>query len=269
MHIHTNTLKVLIILGALFLIFAFASSIRADHSWADYHWARTANPFTLALGDSVSIAWDPYLKTTASDWSTSTVLDVVVTASGKNPKTCKPTLGRGEVCNAKYGANGWLGIASIWAVGGHITQGTVKLNDTYFSTRSYNTPAWKNLVMCQEVGHIFGLDHKDETFTNANLGTCMDYTNSPTSNQHPNAHDYGMLEVIYAHLDTTTSVSTPASGSSPSDIDTTNPREWGRLIRESADRRSSLYERDLGNGEKLITHVFWTEDRERPERPVR
>lgn len=29
--------------------------------------------------------------------------------------------------------NGWLGIASISVNGSHITQGTVKLNDTYFN----------------------------------------------------------------------------------------------------------------------------------------
>jgi hypothetical protein len=40
--------------------------------------------------------------------------------------------------------------------------------------------------MCQEVGHTFGLDHQDENFNNTNLGTCMDYTNDPSTNQHPN-----------------------------------------------------------------------------------
>lgn len=35
------------------------------------------------------------------------------------------------------------------------------------------------LVTCQEVGHTFGLDHRDENFDNGNLGTCMDYTNDP------------------------------------------------------------------------------------------
>jgi hypothetical protein len=26
-------------------------SLSANHSWGNYHWARTANPFTLAVGD--------------------------------------------------------------------------------------------------------------------------------------------------------------------------------------------------------------------------
>ena len=80
------------------------------------------------------------------------------------------------------------------------------MNDTYFNTAQDNTPAWRNLVVCQEVGHTFGLDHQDENFSNPNLGTCMDYTNNPATNQHPNAHDYEELETIDAHFDSTTTV---------------------------------------------------------------
>ena len=67
--------------------------------------------------------------------------------------------------------------------------------------------------MCQEVGHTFGLDHQDENFNNANLGTCMDYTNDPSTNQHPNKHDYDELITIYSHLDSTTTVGAIAPAS--------------------------------------------------------
>src|SRR5262245_26631587 len=163
-----------------------ASVALATHSWGGYHWARTANPFTLKLGDNVSGVWDSVLATTSSDWSQSSVLDTLIVPGASNPRNCKPTKGMVQVCNAAYGNNGYLGVAQIWLSGGHITQGTVKLNDTYFNTSAYNSTAWRNLVSCQEVGHTFGLDHQDEIFDNANLNTCMDYTNSPESNQHPN-----------------------------------------------------------------------------------
>ena len=255
----------LFILSAVFVgvvgLVGFAS---ASHSWGGYHWARTANPFTLKVGDNVSAAWDAYLATTAADWSLSSVLDVLVVPGQVAPKTCKPILGRAEVCNSKYGRNGWLGIASIWASGGHITQGTVKMNDTYFNLAQYNTPAWRNLVMCQEVGHIFGLDHQDENFSNAPLGTCMDYSNDPNPNQHPNLHDYEMLETIYAHLDTATTVGQSVSSAS-ADLDLNDPKEWGREVRKSRDGRASLYERDLNNGHKIFTFVFWDESSHRPE----
>jgi len=84
------------------------------------------------------------------------------------------------VCNARYGNNGWLGLAQIWINGSHITQAITKLNDTYFNTATYNKPEWRNLVMCQEVGYTFGLDHQDENFDNPNLGSCMDYTSDPS-----------------------------------------------------------------------------------------
>ena len=38
---------------------AFPASVSANHSWGNYHWARTINPFTLKLGDNVTSAWDP------------------------------------------------------------------------------------------------------------------------------------------------------------------------------------------------------------------
>jgi hypothetical protein len=245
-------------ISACAIVLMSVSVAFADHTWGTYHWARTANPFTLKMGDNLTSNWDPYLATAAADWSASTVLDVTVVASGKNAKSCQPTLGRGEVCNAKYGATGWVGIAQIWVSGTHITQGVVKMNDTYFNTFKYNTSAWRNLVMCQEVGHLFGLDHQDENTTNANLGTCMDYTNTPASNQHPNQHDYDMLATMYTHLDTSSTLQKSVASAPQAVSD--DPREWGREIRHSADHRESVFERDLGNGQKVLTHVFWAGD---------
>ncbi len=158
---------------------AFPALTYADHSWGTYHWARKSNPFTLQLGDNVSSTWDSYLAATSRDWSVLGVLDTtIVPGAVTNPKNCKPTSGRVEVCSANYGG-AWLGLAQIWVSGSHIVQGTAKMNDFYFNKPKYDTPGWRNLVMCQEVGHIFGLDHQDEVFNNPNMGTCMDYTNDP------------------------------------------------------------------------------------------
>lgn len=255
----------LLVLAAVLGLFGVVSFASANHSWGGYHWARTANPFTLQLGDNVTSNWDGHLVLASADWSLSTVLDTTIVA-GNGSKNCTPTAGRAEVCNKKYGKNGWLGIASIWISGGHITKGTVKINDTYFSTAFYNTSAWRQLVMCQEVGHIFGLNHQDEAFANPNLDTCMDYTNNPVTNQHPNLHDYDQLEAIYAHSDSITTLSTKVASArarqtQAEDIDLTDAREWGRETRRSADGRASVYERDLRNGERVLTHVFWAEPR--------
>lgn len=244
------------IVAGLALITMVGAPAEASHSWGGYHWARTTTSFTLQLGDNVSGAWDSYLATTSSDWSKSTVLDATIAAGrGGNARRCAATSGRVEVCNTTYGNNGWLGIAQVWVSGSHITQGVVKMNDTYFNTPTYNTPGWRNLVMCQEVGHTLGLDHQDEDFDNANLGSCMDYTASPSSNQHPNAHDYDQLVSIYGHLDATTTVGSVAAAAPAGNGN--NASEWGTAIRTSGDGRPSLYLRNLGNGVAVFTFVTW------------
>ncbi len=265
---------------AAFLAFAaFSSAASADHSWSNYHWGRKSNPSTLSVGDNVSSTWDSYLRTAAShatynDWTDSSVLDTPVVTSGKSPRRCRPTSGRVEACSYAYGRNGWLGVAQIWVSGSHITQGTTKVNDTYFNTARYNTPGWKHLVMCQELGHTFGLGHVNETYNTPNLGTCMDYTNDPDgkaadpdqlSNEYPNAHDYKQLETIYnGHADSTSTIRTSAASRMPpaaNQIDFNDRREWGRMIRTSRDGRFAIYERDLGikdgKRHKVITHVIW------------
>ena len=257
-------------LAVLLALVAFSSDAQANHSWGNYHWARTNNNlFNLPMGDNVTLAWDSYLGTTSTDWSTSSVLDTTIVAGKTSRSNCRPTSGRVEVCNYRYGSNGWLGVAQIWVNGSHIVQGTTKVNDTYFKTAKYNTPAWRNLVMCQEVGHTFGLDHQDEIFNNTNLGTCMDYTNDPSglagtngtlSNEHPNAHDYDQLATIYTHLDTKTTVgSTSAASTMPPAANQGNLNsraEWGRKIHESPNGQLELYERDFGGGKRMFTFVI-------------
>jgi hypothetical protein len=233
--------KAVVVIGVLAGLMLGVLPARADHSWGGYHWARQSNPFTLKVGDNVSSAWDAYLNEAISDWSASSVLDLSKVAGGTRPRNCRPTAGRIEVCSDKYGNNGWLGLAQIWVNGGHISQGTSKLNDYYFSQAKYNTPAYRRLVMCQEIAHDFGLDHQDENQTNPNLGSCMDYTSDPDgppSNEHPNQHDFDQLEVIYDHLDSSNTVG-QSVGSSP-----------GKPSR-------SRYENVDSHGNGTITWVLW------------
>ena len=127
--------------------------------------------------------------------------------------------------------------------------------------------------MCQEIAHTFGLDHQDEIFDNANLGSCMDYTNDPDgglggavnddpSNEYPNAHDFEQIETIYAHLDSSATTeqtvsSGPGKSSVSNGVDGQETAERGKSIRTSSDDRTSLFERDLGNGNKVFTFVIW------------
>ena len=259
-----------IMLAVIALVALLQSSTSANHSWGGYHWARTTNPVTVQLGDNVTSAWDGHLSLAASDWDSEPTgwspqhpddLNPVVVPGSANPRNCRPTSGRVEVCNSSYGNNGWLGVAQIWVSGLHIVQGVVKLNDYYFNNYPpYNGPgreAWRQMVVCQEVGHTWGLDHQDEAFNNANLGTCMDYTNNvlgPPDNQHPNLHDYEELSIIYQHLDNTTTAKTsPAfTGAEPD-----SPSQWGQLMRVAHGGKTQIFERDFGNGQRIVTFVIW------------
>jgi hypothetical protein len=260
----------LALLAGLALVVALPSVATANHSWNGYHWARTANPFTLNFGDNLSGTWDPYLAEARTDWNKSTVLDIAIVAGSAKAKNCRPPTGRVEACSASYGNTGWLGVAGIWVTGGtHITQGYVKVNDTYFNTPTYNTPAWRRLVMCQEVAHTFGLDHQDETFDNANLGSCMDYTNDPDggaggavsndpSNEHPNQHDYDELVTIYSHTDSFSTIGAATlNGAAGSTGSSAWNSEFGREVARTNGGHTSVFVRELGAGQRLITFVIW------------
>ena len=135
----------------------------------------------------------------------------------------------------------------------------MKNNDYYFgsSTYQYNNEAEKLHVICQEIGHTFGLDHQDES--GISLNTCMDYyhntSNSDTKSTHPNAHDYEELGIIYAHLDSTSTVGSMPAAMANGDFHSQS--EWGQLMRTSHDGRESVYVRDFGNGNFVVTFVIW------------
>ncbi len=235
---------------------ALAAPVLANHAWSNYHWVRTNAQLTVPVGDNVDSRWDAALVTAVNDWNVSTVIQSPLVAGSTNAKNCRAVAGTIQVCNSRYGNTGWLGIASISISGGHISQGTTKLNDTFFDTAQYNTPAWRALVTCQEVGHDYGLGHQDEAFNNANLNTCMDYTNLPDSNQHPNAHDYEQLLTIYNHLESAMTITGRGTAGVGADSGDT-PAEWGRAIHFTADGRPDMFERIDGPGQKTLTHVFW------------
>ncbi len=248
-----------IMLVAFFAIVLFPISSYANHSWNNYHWARTSNPFTLRVVDSNTPDWDARLDEAIVDWSSSSVMNLIEEPgddSSRARKRCTMISGKIRSCNAAYGFNGWLGLASINISGSHITQGTSKMNDSYFSSSSYNETNRQH-VMCQEIGHDFGLGHQDES--GADLNTCMDYADA-LDNRKPNAHDYAQLETIYSHLDSTTTIALSSfSGSSASEV-TDEPNSWGRLVSQTANGRGSTYEREHFDGTRTATHVFWTRE---------
>lgn len=191
----------LIAAGLLAAAGALALPASGSHSWNNYHWARTTSSFTLQVVDSTTAPWDYAFVESLARWSQSNVLDLEIAAiqdDSRTRKRCAMVPGQMRVCNAAYGQNGWLGLATIGLDNnGHIDQGTAKVNDSYDWYFAAN-PGEDNHVMCQEIGHVFGLGHTSED--GSSQKTCMDYSNDPQS-QWPNAHDYSMLGTIYGHTD--------------------------------------------------------------------
>lgn len=239
--------------GVAASLFLVAAPVLASHSWNNYHWRRTTAEISPPVGDNVSAQWDSYLNTAIADWNQSAVINSPKVAGTSKGSNCRPVAGTIQVCNRTYGNNGWLGIATIWlSSDGHIAQGTTKLNDTYFNTPTYNTPSWRALVTCQEIGHDYGLGHQDEDFSTDNTNSCMDYTSNPQGNEHPDAHDYQQLLAIYNHLESPFAASGAVAQTEPGDT----PSEWGRPTAFLRDGRPHVFERIEG-GRKVITHVFW------------
>ena len=247
------------------LAVSFVAVTSATHSWGGYHWARTTPQFTLKLGNNLTSAdWKAHLAQTSSDWNSgnSAVLNAIV--AGQSNKRCAMVAGTTQVCNGTYGNNGWLGLASINIASGttHITQGSAKMNDTYFNTSTYNNPNEREHVMCQEVAHTFGLDHQSTDGSSQN--SCMDYFSNTganagsTASTTPNLHDFDELNIIYAHLDTSTTVAAQVSPAATASDVTDDPNSWGQLMSQSANGRSSTYQKANRDGSMTLTHVFWT-----------
>jgi hypothetical protein len=243
----------------------------ADHSWGNYHWARTASSFDLIVVNSTTNDWDSHVSIAISDWSQSTNLNMIEDTNGATSKKvrrrCRATNGQLRICNLNYGDTGWLGIAGISLdTQGHIVNGYTKLNDSYFSLPFYNNANWKKSVTCQELGHNVGLGHQDEDFNNTALGTCMDYQDPPTD--FPDTHDYQQLASIYAHTDTYDSFDTGSDNGDTSDgtcnappgkgcnkAGANNDVGWGISIGRRGNAETFI--RVGKDGTRYLTHVTW------------
>ena len=282
----TRVLRVIVV-GAAALVAGLLTpvGIDANHQWGKYKWSGDGTPVQLVIGDNLTTNdWGSALDAAMADWDLGVPdsLDLSVVTSFKDA-SCQPTYGRIEVCNGAYGNNGWLGIAQIWAQGRTtIVQATTKVNDTYFAAPYYDTADWRRFVMCQEVGHDFGLDHQNEAFDNPNLGTCMDYTSDPggidasnagIDNLSPNQHDFDQLASMYLNTggggggkpgggggggrgkgqagEFPDGVPDVAQVRVPMD----SPGQWGQLVRSNG--RVALYDLDLGFGNHIFTFVVW------------
>jgi hypothetical protein len=166
--------KILIFIGIT------ALTLIGAHGWNSYHWR--------------SDRLNPAVKDRTSD----TLYDVpaeVAEWSGLETPIQPAMAGRKGNITIKESSNiFWLGMARIFIDDeGHITRGEVQLNTRLLA--GYG-PAAAEHVLCQELGHVLGLDHQRDA-----SDSCMNDQLKLGDATSPNSHDVEELWAIYDHAD--------------------------------------------------------------------
>jgi hypothetical protein len=189
--------KILVVAVALAALLTVASVASADHSWSVYHWS-SDNLSPTVVDKTSSNLWD----SPSADVGEA-VTEWAFLEDGTPRSPIQPTLTtakKGDISVREGFSQSWLGIATIFLDGGHITKGEVKLNTRYLEYYEANGyPGIADHVLCQELGHILGLGHnrtEPDTCMNDQAFGGFDLTS-------PNDHDTYQLSLIYdGHSDT-------------------------------------------------------------------
>ncbi|MGH2532680.1 MAG: SH3 domain-containing protein [Thermomicrobiales bacterium] len=235
----------------------------ASHAWNNYHWGQRTypanGPFELVVAESLATSdagrnWDGLFAgggvdgtAVLADWTYSGVVYPIhglANDSRSSRRVCQAIAGTVRLCNYRYGVNGWLGLASVWISGGHIVQSTVKLNDSYLD-HPYFSDVVRQQVLCQELGHGFGLHHQYQPGN-----SCMN--DSVYSYAHPNLHDYEQLAAIYQHGSSSGERVTASGSEIFSAAQSAPPDPVGSPI-----GGSSEIVVDLGGDQFLVSLVLW------------
>lgn len=179
------------LLSVLLVVFALVGGgiAEANHWWNGYKWATTDGVVDLYTDLS-------YVK---GDWARVTL--PVLVDWDRSPRVAlgtSPTGRQGVVAieSGNYGASGWLGVAIVKLDSRQrIVDARVRLNDWYWATGRVQGLAARQHVLCQEFGHVLGLDHwLGQSCMNDDPGALGDWVR-------PARHDYDQLEQIYRGVD--------------------------------------------------------------------
>eukprot|EP00980_Cylindrotheca_fusiformis_P013443 scaffold3437_cov113-Cylindrotheca_fusiformis.AAC.10 len=164
-----------------------------------YYWPTGGRGvLTLEIVSLLDPGWQGEFEAAVRAWDNGDPDVVTLTTSRRSANDpCTMSQGIMKVCNQDYGSTGWLGINEI-VIGGTdgktIRSSLAKMNDHYLGSAKGAERAY---TMCHELGHGFGLPHTDESFTNRDLGNCMDYTNTPENNLLPGRVNFLRLQEMY------------------------------------------------------------------------
>jgi hypothetical protein len=222
-------------------------------------WKNKGKGLKLTIINAMDPEWYEFFDIAVADWNASPSLSL--TPQMANPDNdCELIPGKLKACNGDYGKSGWSGLNEAWIDDrGWITGSTAKMNEYYLLGSGYDE---KRFVTCHEIGHGFGLPHRDTNVNNPNIGTCLDYTTNYKSNVSPDEVDYSNLETLYGTINRRRtlqeSVELDEDERLPQHLRNASTEKSsyknGRLLLKSQHRE--IYEREFPDGSKIITTVL-------------
>ena len=103
----------------------------------------------LTLKNALDDNWQTEFEQAVSDWQESDAL-VLQTERVDVDHSCTPVDGYMVVCNANFGATGWVGINENSIVRDVIVSSVAKMNEYYLMNAEYDH---RRFTMCHEIGH--------------------------------------------------------------------------------------------------------------------
>ncbi|KAL3806906.1 hypothetical protein ACHAXA_011486 [Cyclostephanos tholiformis] len=162
-------------------------------NWDNDHVDSENGGLHLTLQNALDDTWQTEFETAVADWRESDALQLTTERVAVD-HNCNQVDGVMVVCNANFGATGWVGINENSIMRGVIVSSVAKMNEYYLRNADFDH---RRFTMCHEIGHGFGLPHTDENPHNANLGNCLDYTDNPSTNLLPGEVNMAKLRDMY------------------------------------------------------------------------
>eukprot|EP01006_Ploeotia_vitrea_P063329 TRINITY_DN85333_c0_g1_i1.p1 TRINITY_DN85333_c0_g1~~TRINITY_DN85333_c0_g1_i1.p1 ORF type:complete len:311 (-),score=26.59 TRINITY_DN85333_c0_g1_i1:146-1078(-) len=216
---------------ALLVLVCVAS---ANHQWGNYRMPCQNNALVVKIADchstgtfslprnpgdssQITTTWSALLAEVVARWNSIPNIPEGYVSGGQalpfpwNSASTSPAKASFEVvpCDTSgaqvesfdrdLGANsGYLGYAQVRTYKrpkGVISSAISVMNTGYIGV-DYEFSSIRGLqhVLCQEIGHTFGLDHQSES--GADWNSCMDYSRD-LDNPYPNVHDRELLDQMY------------------------------------------------------------------------
>lgn len=197
-------LLVLVLIGVLTMVVGVVSA----EQWSVYHWYRSDDAeLVLDIGDCHSPTsrtnWSGLLSEVVANWND-------IPNGGNSPYIGfrKTNCGGADIksYNDDYGNTGWLGLATLSigkGKGYHIRSAESQVNEYYVAYPGYynfdEAIEWQH-VLCQEIGHTFGVGHNRPGDSDGNYdNTCMNDVVFPLRYPTANKYEYDLLNSMYEH----------------------------------------------------------------------